>query len=367
MRLLKKQDRILFLSRQSDTATIDVRMLHRHLRENYGQIPCTVLAREIGPGLPGLIRYIPFMFRQMIHLAISRVVILDGYCIPVCILSHGPETTVIQMWHALAAIKKFGYQTVGMPSGRSPAAAEALQMHRNYDYVLCCSRTVGEQFRQGFQVPADRLLYMGLPRIDAILRQDPREREEAMQRLDIPRGKELVLYVPTFRRNRPTDWRPLAAALDPGRFLLILKLHELDVRSRAWMEEEMKAAGSGGLTIINGDIMSTYQWLHCCDRIITDYSSLGVEAALLDKPLYFYVADIEDYCSEVGLNMDPRRELPRYTACSPEELADLMEQPWESGPLEDFRARYISVPTDHCTEDLAAFAAGLLEKQGEPS
>ncbi len=338
-------------------------MLHRVLQQDYGQIPCMVLAREIGPGAGGLIRYIPFMLRQMYHLAISRVVILDGYCIPVCILSHGPETRVIQLWHAIAAIKKFGYQILDQPGGRSSAAAQALGMHRNYDHVLCCSPAVGEHFRQGFQISEDKLLYMGLPRIDAICRQEQESREEITQRLGIPEDREMILYVPTFRRNRPTDWRKLARAMDPERFVLILKLHELDEQSRARMQQDIAEAAEGGLTVICGDDHSTYQWLHYCDRIITDYSSLGVEASLTDKPLYFYVEDIEEYSREVGLNIDPRKELPGATALTAEEMARLLESPWDPRPQQAFRDKFISVPTEHCTEDLAAFAVGLLKER----
>ncbi len=369
MQLGRKQDRILFLSRQSNNATIDVRMLLEYLQEHYPQIPCTCLAREIGPGAAGLLKYIPFMLRQMRHLAISRVVILDGYCIPVCILPHDPDRKVIQLWHAIAAVKQFGYQTVGRTSGRSPQMAQALRMHRNYDYVLCCSPEVGRQFCQGFQVEPSKLLYMGLPRIDVICAgaEDAADaksagREKLRDRYGIPEGKEIILYVPTFRRNRPTDWREVARALDPERFVLVLKLHELDVKSRELLDREMTEAAAGDLQIISGDGRSTYQWLRDCHRIITDYSSLGVEASLTGKPIYFYVSDIEAYCQEVGLNVDPRRELPASTACSPQELARILEGEWDPRPQQAFREKYISVPTEHCTEDLAAFAVRLLEE-----
>jgi hypothetical protein len=40
------------------------------------------------------------------------------------------------MWHALAAIKKFGYQTIGYPDGLKPKIAKVLCMHKNYHYLI---------------------------------------------------------------------------------------------------------------------------------------------------------------------------------------------------------------------------------------
>ena len=41
----------------------------------------------------------------MYHLATSRACIVDTYIIPVSILKHRDELIIIQIWHALGAIK----------------------------------------------------------------------------------------------------------------------------------------------------------------------------------------------------------------------------------------------------------------------
>ncbi len=47
-----------------------------------------------------------------------------------------------------------------------------------------------------------------------------------------------------------------------------------------------------------------FDLLQMCDYFITDYSSLALEAAAMDKPTLFYLPDDERYRSENGVNID---------------------------------------------------------------
>ena len=73
------------------------------------------------------------MLTQMYHIATSKVVVLDGYCIAASVLNHKPDTKIVQMWHALGTIKKFGYQVLGTEEGSDPDVARIMRMHKNYD------------------------------------------------------------------------------------------------------------------------------------------------------------------------------------------------------------------------------------------
>ena len=56
------------------------------------------------------------------------------------------------------------------------------------------------------------------------------------------------------------------------------------------------------------------------DIIISDYSSLPIEASLLDKPTLFYVYDEEKYDKIRGLNQFYKAIPQRYKATTEEEL-----------------------------------------------
>ena len=58
--------------------------------------------------------------------------------------------------------------------------------------------------------------------------------------------------------------------------------------------------------------------LSVCDCVITDYSAITIEAALLGKPVYFYLFDYEDYLDHNGLNVKLFDEFPTaYSATRP--------------------------------------------------
>ena len=104
-KLKKTDNKITFISRQSDIPSLDFRCLINEIKENYPQYRVDVLCKMIPSGLTGKISYIFEMLRQMKSLASSRVAVIDGYCIPVCMLKHKSDLTVVQIWHALGAVK----------------------------------------------------------------------------------------------------------------------------------------------------------------------------------------------------------------------------------------------------------------------
>ena len=355
LKLRKTRDRITIISRQSDSPSVDIKLLTDYLQLRYPDIECVVLCRLIGKGLGGKIGYVLHMVRQMAQIASSRVVVLDGYCIAACVLRHKPETKIIQMWHAAAAVKKFGYQTIGKSGGHSSVVAEAMHMHENYDYILCPSRETGRIFCEGFNASTNKLVYLGLPRLDLVW-DSSGSSDSVRSRFGIPADKEILLYVPTFRKGKPVYMKELVRSIDPERFVLAVRLHPLD------QAEEMTDARQRGLQVISDSTLTTQEWIRACDRVITDYSALGVEASLTGKPIYFYLYDISEYERSTGLNVDPRQEMPHATAITGLQLSDLLAGPYDFDELRRFREKYITVDTDACTARLGDFIYGLIKE-----
>ncbi|MGX8773440.1 MAG: CDP-glycerol glycerophosphotransferase family protein [Bacillota bacterium] len=338
-------NRITFISRQSDRPSADILMLSERVKEKRPDAECVILAKKLEGA--GAIGYGFHMLNQMKHMAVSRVVVLDGYCIAASVLKHRSETKIIQMWHSLAAIKKFGYQALDMPSGRSSEVAEIMCMHRNYDYVIAPSEETGRFYCEAFDVEPEKLRYYGLPRIDLIKREDGAFAEEVRREYGFDDGKELILYAPTFRKGKAVDARPLIEMAEEEGFHIIVKLHPLHDDGSEYVDRKY----------------SSHEWLKVCDRVITDYSAIGVEAALTGKPVYYYTYDSDDYKREVGLNIDPEEEMPWAAAGDTEALRKLLRGPYSGDREKEFLDRYVSVPTDDCTDRLADFLAELLDRR----
>lgn len=341
-RALRLRKKITFISRQDDRPSADIRMLSGCLKEKCPDVECVVLARKLEGTNP--VGYGFHMLRQMKHIATSRVVVLDGYCIAASVLKHKKETRIIQMWHALAAIKQFGYQVLNRPSGRSSEVAEIMCMHKNYDYIIAPSEATGRFYCEAFDADPDILRYYGLPRIDLLKEEDEEFAAKVRSEYGFDDGKELILYAPTFRKGRDIDAAPLIQAAEEEGFHIVVKLHPL------FDDGSYHAANK----------YSSYEWLKVCDRVITDYSALGIEAALAGKPVYFYTYDAEEYREEVGLNIDPEIEMPWATAGNIDELMKLLIEEYDNEKEAVFLNKYVSVPTDGCTERLAGFLTEVL-------
>ena len=372
MKLQKTKNRITIISRQSDKETVDVKLLRECLEAEYPNVECVVMTKKIGEGIGGKIGYGFDILRQMKNIAVSKVVIIDGYCIAVSVLNHKPETKVIQMWHAMAAIKKFGHQTLDKQAGHSSRLAEIMCMHRNYDYVLCPGEETGRLFCKGFNTGADTLKVMALPRVDYITAGDGNTLNKIAEIKDSLRDmagdREVILYAPTFRKDGQVQFKELVEALDFDRFFLVVRPHPLDAntyRQELGQADDSAAAGdstaTGGSNVMVDTKERTLTWLKICDRVITDYSAVAVETLVTGKPLYFYVYDIDEYKQNVGLNVNPLEELPGCSATDAQQLADMILQEYDFASLGRFKEKYLTADTTGCTKKLADFAVSLCE------
>ena len=345
------RNKVVMLSRESDSEPIDFVLLRRALERLSPETEVISFCRK-QTDKTNPVTYSLFLLRSLYHIATARVAVTDTYSIPLCVLHHKKQLKIVQIWHALGAVKQFSYQCLDRPGGRSSAVAEQMCMHRNYDYILCTSQATRAFYAQAFQTPPERILPIGMPRVDYIQRPDPDIRERYLAQRPELRGKKLLLYLPTFREGvdqgvaamveQSRQWRDRAA--------LLVKPHPL---SRFPLPPEHRT-GKG---------WSTYDLMKICDAVITDYSASSLEAALLHKPVYFFLYDKEDYLYNQGLNIDPEEELP--LACfrdAGELLRSAVEGSYDLDALDRFCRRYVETAGEDNTEAVARFLCALLQR-----
>jgi len=354
VKVLPVSDKVTFISRQSNDVPLDFRMLIDEISRTYPQIKTIVLAKKLTMSMSGLLCYIFYTLRHIYHLATSKVVVVDGYCIPVSLLKHKKNVKIIQIWHALGAVKKFGYQTLDKPSGSSRQLAEMMKMHRNYDYVLAISDATAKHFCEAFDVSESKIIKSGLPRVDYLLNVSSNSNEKIEEYYKFDHNKECVLYAPTFRKGKKIPLEELVDKIDFDRFNLIVKLHPLDALTAN------KSSVSG---VVFDDKFSTYDLAKYCDRIITDYSALGIEISLLDKPLYYFIYDVDDYSDDPGMNIDLEAEMGKYAVRTADGLAEVLKEEYDSTLLDAFRDKYVGEQTGSCTADLSEFIVSLISSQ----
>lgn len=320
LRLAPVRRKVVFLSRQADRPSRDFRMLSDEIRRADPTVEVVVRCRFIPPGIGGRLLYAGEILAQMWHLATASVCVVDGYIVPVSVLNHRRELTVIQMWHALGAVKRFGLQSVGRAGGRPAGVARAMRMHENYDFVLCGGPSSIPAFSEAFGVPESSVLPLGLPRLDYLRdRQSGREPEpDAIKHLrqEYPRLNEdqrlRVMFAPTYRRNRDSEFGALIDAFEGHPHTLIIRPHDLESRTIS------------GQHVVDGSGVDGLDLLLLCDVVITDYSAIAFEAAAISRPVLFYVPDIESYRAETGLNLDPILDLPWQATTDASEVVEML-------------------------------------------
>ena len=351
-KLFPTRKRIAFISRQSDTPSEDIKLLQTELKRRAPDIEVIVLCKMIGSGINGKIKYLIHMFRYQLYiLATSEVVVLDGYCIAVSLLKHKKNLKIIQMWHAMGEIKKFGYCTVGEKEGSSATVAKAMRMHKNYNVIFVSSQLCKHLLAPAYRCSEKMMEVMPLPRVDIITQkkyQDLLKKKIFQKYPELPK-KETILYAPTFRkgRNINKDIQNFLDAVDYSKYNLVVKLHPL-VHNNFLSE-----------SAIFDDVFSSVDMLCVSDYVITDYSAFIFEAALAGKPIYRYVPDEDEYKDSRGFFIDINSELPDTASPNPEDIvAKIERKEYDLARIKAFAEKYVQ-NNGHCTETMAEYILQL--------
>ena len=302
-----QQRRVVLVSRQSAKPSLEYRMLYEELAMRLGQDNVSYCLTT--PETKGLLAFARGTLRQFSAVCHSRVVVTDGYNAAVSLPPQSSCTRVVQLWHAMGAIKKFGYQSLDTPAGRSSSFARIGHMHENYDLIVAGGPGAIGAFAQAFGYDEEHVVALGSPRIDYLhavrergLPSETRQRvHEALPCLDD--GTRTLLYAPTMRKGPQTrGWidrnlRALAMNCDPARDSIVFAGHPLDCDVAESLVEEYPC-----LHVARG--IGTLELLPEADIVITDYSAIAFDAGLLGCDVCFYVPDIESYRRSPGLNVD---------------------------------------------------------------
>ncbi len=277
--------------------------LHRALRERRPDLDCVLLLEPYSYGLRGKLAYLARVVRGMYHLQTAGLFVVDNAYLPVHVAPHRRTTTVVQVWHAAGALKRFGLDTT------TPLAEpERTFLHRYYDAVVVGGDWTRRPYAAALRTPLDRVVALGWPRTDFFFDEGDLAAARARVLAAYPAlaGRRVVLYAPTFRgrgvakRAAPgLDAVRLRAALPPDT-VLVLKTHP---------NLDPAATPTAGFDVVVNAAAEINELLALTDILITDYSSSIVEFALLHRPIVLLVGDLPEYEVDPGLYLDYRTDM----------------------------------------------------------
>lgn len=200
----------------------------------------------------------------------------------------------IQLWHGPGAIKKEGFDIEGVKN-----TGETLFHAREWDYFIATDEACRNYIKSATNIKIPRIL-LGSCRADAIVNADEQLYHVLRENMGVLPEEKLVLYAPTFReKDFSLDVIELRIKelCKIDRVRVILRLHP-EVKTRINIREYDSSVIDGNKY---PDIVDLY---HAADILVTDYSSVSIEFALLNKPILYYMYDLADYEIERGFYYD---------------------------------------------------------------
>lgn len=300
MKLAPVKKRYTFITKLQDSPTVDFEILQEALRQKKPEYEIVNLCKP----MDNLVAYVPHMFVQMWYLATSEAVFLDRSCLMVNGLTHRPSLKVVQLWHALGSMKKFGYAILDTPEGESAGLAAVCHMHRGYTDILISSKSFEADYLEGFRCDPSAIREIPQPRADMLT--DSGERrlrcERALAALGLEGStKKVLVYAPTFRKNPASD--------AGGRVKALVDAIDLDRWEFVYAKHPVGGVDCDDPRIVQCPI-PTLDALFAADAVVTDYSSVMYEAGLLDLPVLIYAYDWEDYQEKRTHNLDLEHDVP---------------------------------------------------------
>ncbi|MDQ3691669.1 MAG: CDP-glycerol glycerophosphotransferase family protein [Chloroflexota bacterium] len=298
-----RQHRVVLATARNERLEGNLLHLHRAIESQHPEIELRLLLEPYRYGLRGKLAYLTRLARGMYYLQTARLFVVDNAYFPIHVAPHRPETTVVQVWHAAGALKRFGLDT--------PALHELTErrfLHRNYDYVVVGGEAARRPYADALRTHASQVLALGSPRTDFFF-----DREAmAAARLRLlgahPElvGRKVVLYAPTFRgrgeakRASPGFDAARLRSMLPDDHALVLKAHP---------NLDPLATPTAGYDVVIDPAAEINEVFTIADILVTDYSSSIFEWALLGRPLVLLVPDLAQYSADPGLYLDYRTEL----------------------------------------------------------
>ena len=224
-------------------------------------------------------------------LSSSKFIFLNDNFFPLAFMEFNPESMVVQLWHAPGASKKFG----GSVDIKSRAILEKIS--KNTDYLIVTSENIKDYYSEAFQIAFNKIKSLGLPRMDYYFENHDVDalKSEFLKRNGISSNKKIILYAPTFRNeekyNNIFDYLDLEEFNENlgNDYILALRLHP---KIKDFYKGNISANGQ---YIDVSDYENEQELMLMSDLLITDYSSVVFEYALLERPMIFYADDLENY------------------------------------------------------------------------
>lgn len=287
----------------------------------------------------------------------AKALFLTDYFFPAYANKPREGQSVVQLWHGCGAFKKWGYSTAEKKWGASKKELDKFPVHNTYTHVCVSSPKVRFAYAEAFGCGEETVLPLGAPRTDVYFDRDfvSSCKEKILEKFPAIGGRKIILYAPTFRGNSISA-SYMQNMLDTERmrrelgddYVLLIKLHPLTAKVFKTDEnDDFVFNASDGVAIETA--------LCAADTVITDYSSLIFEYALLERPMIFFAYDLADYDDARSFYFDYETFVPGEIVTDTEGIISeikRLETDFNIEKVRRFKADFMSACNGNSTEKI---------------
>ncbi|MFM6967991.1 MAG: CDP-glycerol glycerophosphotransferase family protein [Microbacteriaceae bacterium] len=255
----------------------------------------------------------------------SAAIVIDDYFPELYSVNLHPSTAFIQLWHASGAFKKVGFARAGLPGGPRKGSSA----HRGYTHAIVSADGVRSSYATAFNMPVGKVKATGVPKTDVYF--DKRwvsdSRERVRRELGIPAGARVSLVATTFHgHGQPTaklgaphiNWAKVADGL-PHEYIVV-KNHPFTRGIKPNYPKHPRVIDAT-------DRNDLEALLAASDVMVTDFSSVIFDAALLNRPVVYLFANTDDYEANRGFFFDADSYIWGPNANNESELVSAIARP----------------------------------------
>lgn len=343
----KNGHRVLFLVQTHKGLGGNLTALHDRLKERHLDFQITVCCYDLlakGLNLKG-------WFASTVALCNKDYVFVDDYEPIFSFVKLDDKTKLIQVWHAGLGSKTTGYTRYGYQDAPHPYNMS----HRQTDYAIVGAAGLVNDYVAYFGIEMQAFLPTGLPRMDGYSDEQTKAAFRRQFFAQHPEfiGKKIVLFAPTFRGKggreayydySKIDFSLLKKYLGAG-YIVLFKFHFL-IRDKIMIPADCQS------------FCFDFTWfpdinklLYVTDVLVTDYSSVIYEYALMNKPMVFYAFDQTVYNLQRGVfeNITAYNLGPVCTEFE-DVVKTIAADQFDLKPLAGFVSRYHTAQPQHACD-----------------
>ena len=267
----------------------------------------------------------------------------------------------INTWHG-TPLKSMGYEV----KGGNSSSANTVRNFLHADYLLSANERMTRMYLKSYKMEGllpGKIIEEGQPRNDLLFH----ERKDAVYKkleqygITADRNKKVILYAPTWREAQegglkvnPEELlevkKKLEEIIGKERYQILIKPHQ-------YVYQQLKDREEYRNLLIPATVDAN-ELMILADMLISDYSSIFLDYLVLNRPVLFYVPDLEHYKEMRGLNIR-LDELPG--PCS-DRISDIAENIRDIETVqEQFKEKYQRMRQDICGRDDGDVCARIVD------